>query len=498
MTNNIQNIKVVELEFTDPQLDMIESTAQLSLFHAGVGSGKTYIIGARNAIYARKYPHVRGFIGANTYQQLTKSTLVGVFKFWGQVNLKRDVHYVVDRQPPAHFKIYGEKLKEYKHTISFSNGKLIFLGSLENYAAIDGQEFAHADLDETKDSPEEGVTQVILPRLRQVGLWLNHKNEIVTDFEEAITNGYNGFNPLNIHTSPAKTQWLSEMFDLPKYYEQIAQHIFSKDDYFRKRIGNKLIIISSTYHNEQNLPKGYIEEKIIKPNAHNPNKIDMLLYGSPIGKSGNEYYTTYERNKHIQDIPYPANLPTHIGFDFNRRPYITSGLYKIWFNKEDSRWKFYKFDEVCLVPPHNTTEHLTNRILELYSHELKHGLFYYGDYSGNNSRTNSIEDDYDVIRRVFAKYLHNTSERVIVNQPVVKRKEFMNKIMYGSLPIDFICSSKCKNTINDLEFLKEGPDGGKLKQKVKDDNGKMYEKYGHCSDETEYVATSAFSDYYKQ
>lgn len=489
-------MRVVELEFSDPQLDMLESTAQINLFHAGVGSGKTHIIGARNAIYAKDYPHVRGFIGANTYQQLSKSTLVGVFKFWGMVGIKRDIDYVVDRQPPEHFKIYGERLKKYDNTISFSNGKLLFLGSLENYEMIDGQEFAHADLDETKDSPEAAITEVILPRLRQKGMWLDKQGNIITDEERAIKEDLDGFNPLNIHTSPAKTDWIAEMFQLFKFAEEINATIFSKIDYFRKRIGNMLVIISSTYHNEHNLPKGYIEEKLIKPNAHNEHRVKMLVYGSPLAKSGNEYHTQFDRMVHVKEVEMPADVAVHISFDFNRVPYITSGLYKIWFKKDVNRWHVHKFDEVCLMSPDNTTEHLCKRIIDLYSHIFRKGVFYYGDYSGKNRRTNSVDNDYDVIERLFDKYIGNDSDRVIVNQPVVNRKEFINKIHFGSHPIDFTVSARCINTIADFEFLQEGPDGGKLKKKVSDGNGGTYEKYGHCSDETEYILTSAFNDYF--
>ena len=112
---NIQS-RVVEFEFSDPQLEILESTAQIKLFHAGVGSGKTHIIGADNLILAINYPHVRGFIGANTYSQLSKSTLVGVFKLWASFGIIRDVHYVVNIMPPPDYKIYGERLERYNNT----------------------------------------------------------------------------------------------------------------------------------------------------------------------------------------------------------------------------------------------------------------------------------------------------------------------------------------------------------------------------------------------
>lgn len=494
LMNDTKNIpsKVVELEFSEPQLELIESTAQINLFHAGVGSGKTYIIGAKNAMYALKYPHVRGFIGANTYSQLSKSTLVGVFKFWASAGIIRDVHYVVGIVPPSTFKIIGEKLSSYENTISFSNGKLIFLASLDNYKAIDGIEIAHADLDETKDTPEIAVKEVILARLRQKGLWLNAQKEITTIESEGVV----GFNPLSIYTSPAKTDWISEWFSFPEHFEDISATIFSKDEYFRKRTGDKLVVISSTYHNEHNLPSGYIESKLIEPNKHNVHRINMLVYGSPLAKAGNEYYSRFDRMKHVVDVEMPNDIPIHIGFDFNRVPYITGGLYKIWFKQDVQRWHVHKFDEVCLKPPNNVTDDLCDNIINLYGHLLKSGMFYYGDYSGKNRRTNSSEHDFDVIERKFKLYTNNTSDRVIINQRVVERKEFMNKVFYGSIPIDFTMSPKCVNLIADCEFLQEAPDGGKHKKKVKDDNGNMYEKYGHTSDETEYVFTSAFEQYF--
>lgn len=492
------------MEFSDPQLEIISSTAQINLFLAGLGSGKTFMIGARNLIFTINYPHVRGFIGANTYQQLAKSTLVGVFKFWGMCGLVRDVDYVVNKQPPEGFKIIGERLEKYDHTISFKNGKLYFLGSLENYDAIAGQEFAHADIDETKDSPEEGVKDVIIPRLRQLGMWIDKRGNIITDMDLALQEGYDGFNPLNIYTSPGKCEWLYEYFDFYKHEEEIAATIFSKTNYFRKRFGDKFMVISSSYHNEHNLPKGYIEKKIIEPNAHNEEKINMNLYGSPFAKTGSEYYNQFIRMVHVRDVEMPAEANTQLGFDFNRNPYITNGLYKIWYKKDVQRWHVHKFDEVCLPGPNNTTEHLSERIITLYEPMFDNGIIYYGDFSGDNKRTNSMETDWDVIARKFKRWIGNTSNRVIVNQPVVKRKEFMNRIFWGttpkdgtivqnSLPIDFTISPKCINTIKDCEFLMEAPDGGKLKKK----NKEGHEILGHCSDEMEYVFTSAFNQYFK-
>lgn len=489
---------VVELVFSEPQLDLINSTAQANLAYCGKGFGKTHIIGVKTGMYAVKYPHVRGFIGANTYNQLSKSTLVGVFKFWEEkLKLKRDIHYVVNKQPPEHFTVIGPKLENYNHTISFINGKLYFTASLDNYEMLEGMEFAHADLDETKSTKREAVQEVILSRLRQQGLYINKRGEIVTQPGE----GFEGFTPLNIYTSPAKELWIAEMFNLPDHYQEILEVIFEPGNYFRKKIkqGNKLVVIASAYWNEDNLAPGYIQ-RLIDANAHNPDQVNMMVYGSPIGKQGDEYYTQFKRLTHVQDRETPQGVPVHFSFDFNRKPYITMGAYKIWWTEQDQVWDVHKFGEICLPPPKNVTEDLCKRAIELYDHGMSNGLYIYGDSTGKNRRTNSNEHDYDVIFRLFRKYTgardhadKSMSDRVTKNFSVKHRKDFMNKIFYRSVPIRYTISPKCVNTIKDNEFLKEAPDGGKLKEKDEDGS----EKLGHCSDEQEYFFCSAFNQYFK-
>ena len=83
-----------------------------------------------------------------------------------------------------------EKYINYSNIISFDNGAIIYIGSLDNAKAHEGKEFAYAILDETKDSKEQDVKDTILTRLRQKGLVINGKE----------------FNPLYILTSPAKVE----------------------------------------------------------------------------------------------------------------------------------------------------------------------------------------------------------------------------------------------------------------------------------------------------
>lgn len=516
-----------ELIYSDPQADVIETTADRVLMHCGVGSGKSQVIGVLSADFVLNNPELIGFIGANTYSQLSKSTLARVFNVWEtEFGLIKDVHFVVDLQPPPGFIRMGPDQKDYSNIISFENGAMIFVASLDNYKVIDGVEFGYAFLDETKDTREVAVKEVIIARLRQKGVLIdskgvihktrryNHETGKIDDIlhmklqagvwtYDSENNKYftenglelTGYNPLYIFTSPAKTKWLSDWFHLDDEAEEIAKHIFDKDDYYRKRTGRQLVVISSSYHNQHNLPPGYIEG-MIDDLAGNEGLIDMLIYGSPFGKSGGEFVTTYSRLQHVKDFePWP-DAAVHLSFDFNLVPYITCTCWQIK-QEENGRYKVRAFAEFCLPNPKNNSESLCEEIITYYEHLLKNGVLYYGDYNGNTETTvgKNLRSNYEAIKFMLMKYLDHSSKRVIPNQGLEKRRRFTNKLFKGALPIDIEIHKSCKELRGDLEFCKEGPDGGVLKSEVTKD-GRKYQDRGHCLDSLQYFFTSAFDMFF--
>lgn len=481
---------VKEIYYSDPQLEILETTCDRVLMQCGVGSGKSQTIGVLSYEFVINNPEVRGFIGANTYNQLAKSTLDRVFNVWEkQFNLIKNVHYVVDNIPPKHFKRFGSDLKSYENTISFENGAMIFIASLDNYKVIDGTEFGWACLDETKDTKEEAVKEVIVARLRQKGMCINPVTGVIS---KTMKPGYIGYNPLYIFTSPAKSKWLIEWFDLVSEAEEISKHIFSKTDYYRRKKGRQFVVIASSWHNVANLPVGYIEG-LEKDYAHNPGLADMMIYGSPFGKTGGEFVTTFSRLKHVGNFQPWTEETVHLSFDFNYVPYMTCTCWQIKYISETNRYKVRCFDEFCLPNPKNNCEAIAKEIEGKYSHLMKKGIFYYGDYSGKNGSAMVAEfkNHYAVLEKYLRLYINNSSDRVIPNKSLTKRRQFLNNAFAGALPFDMEIDAKCIELINDFEFLKEGPDGGKLKLKVKV-NDITFEERGHTCDSTEYFLTSAF------
>src|SRR5690606_8903937 len=161
-----------------PQLRVFKSRKALTLNMAGQRAGKSHLIGIKSGIFVKKAPKIKGMIAANTYMQLTQSTLVAVKKVWRdyfgitEYDSKGNPngHYVIHKHPPKHF-IKFDNYDNYRSIISFANGAIIYIASLDNYMAHDGKEIGWAELDETKDTKEEALKAVILARLSQPGLF---------------------------------------------------------------------------------------------------------------------------------------------------------------------------------------------------------------------------------------------------------------------------------------------------------------------------------------
>lgn len=487
-----------EITISKPQEAICSALQQRMLFLAGVGSGKSHCIGLISADFVINYPKQRGFIGANTYGQLSKSTLDKIFKVWEEVfGWVRGVHYVVDKIPPLSFEMQGPQLKDYSNTISFNNGTLIFVASLDNYKVIDGTEFTWACLDETKDTKEEAVKEVIIERLRQPGMWVGSDGKVYDNSGEVNGVSKKSWNPLYIFTSPAKVQWLNEWFNLAEYIDEITSLIFSKTTFFYKEFTNKAVCISSTYHNVDNLSTEFIPNLLIDLDG-NQNTIDRVIYAFPFAKTGGEYISRFDRVKHVKNgMPYDPTIPVHLSFDFNVIPYMTLTVWQIGENEE--RPVLRQISEYCLGSPQNNTEDCCIEFLYDFAAHVG-GAYFYGDPSGKarNTVSKDIKHNYQVVETVLASILHDTSDRVLRNHPgLLKSQGFVNKLFTGSMGIDLEINENCVNTINDLMYMKEGTNGGYVKETAKDENKRTYEKYGHCYDSLKYFVCSVYFDLYE-
>lgn len=483
---------------------MLTSRQQINLFLAGQGSGKTHCGGLLSGHLISTFPAAHGFIGANTYTQLSDSTLYRIRNVWKDVfgwteytKGNKKGNFVVDVKPPAHFNTAEHEYDSYHGKICFQNGTVIYKGSLDNYKAHDGKEFAWAILDETKDTKEEAVKEVIIGRLRELGMWVNAAGELTQE------SGGTPFNPLYIFTSPAKVPWINEWFRLDEYHDEIVREIYSAETYFCRKIDNKLAVISSSYHNQANLPDNYIANQ--KLNLHSGLQ-DMLIYGNPFSQSGGEFYKCFDRTRHVADLTklpgfdassgkaYNKSLALHVTFDFNVSPYMTCCVWQLVGKKA------YQIDEICLENPRNTTPDVCKELTRRYQGHTA-GMFIYGDPSGKQEDTRQEKGSNDFTLILRSLLLFKPSLRIAnAAPPVVMRGNFINTIFEkGFAEIEILVHHKCTNSIADYNYLKEASDGTKLKEKAKNpDTGASYEKYGHTSDAGDYLLCMAFAQEFAQ
>lgn len=513
------------LRMSDPQLEVFYSTAPLTLDMAGQGAGKTHNISFISARYLEEFPKLMGFIGANTMDQLNGATLKNVFKIWeeflGYTEYDKITNpygeFIIDKIPPPHFKRF-HKLKNYHNTISFKNGALIMVGSLENYKAHDGKEFGWAHLDETKDTKESALKDVIIARLRQVGLYYdNQTKELyyndVTPQDDLIEKGYVPFNPLWIHTSPSSggVDWLIDMFELSPYENEIREALESDYDFFIKEDKQKKAVIYQSFWNET-LPRNYITNRA---SWMSKGEILKFIYGYPFSKSGGEYYPSFQRAKHVSKVEFNPDLPIRVTYDFNVLPYVTQELAQVDYVirymdfktiKKYNEWrdgtepvevmqiKFFK--EYAMRPPKNTTAKTAEALADDFE-EINPTIFVHGDASGYNRIVGLGEEtQYSIILRELNKKLSSIIEAGgRRNKNPNARRNFIDKIFEEKVwEVEIIIDPECKELVRDLDFLKEGVNG-KLKEKETNKETKQtYEKIGHTSDAFEYLVTDICED----
>lgn len=511
------------LELHEPQMKVFGTRCPIVLQMAGQRGGKSHLIGVKSGLFVLNCPEIRGMICANTYLQLTQSTLVAVKKVWardyGLTEYDRkgnpEGDYVVHMKPPDHFYKY-EKFDNYRGIISFINGGRIYIASLDNYLAHDGKEIGWAELDETKDTKEEAVKAVILARLSQPGLYY-HKETLeilyAEDLDEYIEeldypdskDNYVPYNPCCINTSPAVgvMKWLIDMFDLETYQKDIYENITDPYKYYFHEKGQQAVCIYSTHWNSHNLPENYIDIRLSQLSEGEGLK---YVFGYPFGRSGKNFYRSFSREKHIQELNYDPSLPIHITLDFNVVPYMTLIASQVLINDRDRLYEIRFIKEYCLSSPHNSTEAVCQAFKRDYE-IFKPSIFYYGDATGDNRQPGSGDiTQFDTVRKVLKKFINNSSDRVPKkNKNVLNRRDFVDRILEFKFKIKFkgleytvviLIDPSCKKLIEDMIWLKESVNG-KLKKLVKDEEtGAKYEELGHTSDALEYLVCEMLDAYY--
>ena len=507
----------VKFRLSQPQLSVKTSRASIILDMAGQRGGKTLNISLDVIEKVRSVPQAVGFIGANTYKQLSQTTLKVCFDNWKNFAgwEKWSKHnpngvFVFNQKPPPHFRQY-QLLDSYSGTICFQNGALIFTGSLTNYLAHDGKEFGWAHLDETKDTNPEALTGVIFARLSQMGIWCDINAEgqpyfydkTISD-DEADERGLVSWNPCYIHTSPSlgDLEWLIDLLKMKPFEKEITETLQDPYKYVNKKYSDKHLVIYQTYWNEANLKRGYLQGRKLSMTEE---EVSLFIDGNPFAKTGAEFFNEFQkRNTVVEKVPIHFDRTFNMTWDFNASPYTTllvgqtDYIVKFYNSQTGEKKDYLEEGDEGFAPLEVMRLFLQKEFLDydgettgscrafsdwLEINEAKTDLNLYGDASGRNRMTGmgSLTNFKLIEQSLEDKYFVETMAKKS-NISIKLRRNFMNRLFAGKIPeIEFYIAEECEQTIRDLQFLKKAPDGSKFKEKEKDPHtGKEFEKIGHC------------------
>lgn len=248
----------MKVELLDHQYDFLTLQAKYGLLLGGIGSGKSWS-GSHFAInkLQTESPKVQGFIGANTYGQLTRATLSGFFQELADLGI-----------PFTYNRNAG---------ICTVMNTDIICATMENFNAHRGIEIGWFWLDEPRDMKKEAFT-MLMGRLRS-----KHANSL----QGRLTSSPNGFD------------WMHEYF-----YGDL------KTDEFE--------VVESRTRDNSYLPAGY--EQSLRANYDSKLALQELDGEIIDIKSGRACYG-FNRKKHVvKDLEIIPGAEIWVSMDFNVNP----------------------------------------------------------------------------------------------------------------------------------------------------------------------------------
>ncbi len=246
----------LQINLTKPQHDFLTMPEDIGLFAAGIGSGKSFVGSHWARDMMAMEPMAKGFIGANTYNQLQNATLA---TFFGVLN-EFSIPYTYNQN---------------KNIIKAA-GRTIYAYSLDNYDSIRGIEIGWFWLDETRDTKREAF-HVVLGRLRDK----NAKRR-----QGRLTSSPDGFN------------WLYDDFGGPnkkKGYGLV--HGKTMDNIF--------------------LPPGYAERL---KDSYDEKAYQQEVLGQFVNLTQGAIYYSFDRDRCIKPVKRDGNFQVRIAMDFNINP----------------------------------------------------------------------------------------------------------------------------------------------------------------------------------
>src|SRR5690606_26099006 len=106
----------------------------------------------------------------------------------------------------------------------------------------------------------------------------------------------------------------------------------------------------------------------------------------------------------LYNLKYNPDLPLHISFDFNVKPYSALLISQTYKDKDNNKI-LECIDSIALKYPDNNISYVCDEFIKRYK-DHKSGLFIYGDPSGRNqdSKSESGHNHYTIIYKKLINF----------------------------------------------------------------------------------------------
>ncbi len=300
-----------------------------------------------------------------------------------------------------------------------------------------------------------------------------------------------------------KAEYLQEIFTLnPEMDENYEDNYFWKmffedhpgetsfTDISYIEIKDKLIPLGYTCHHSTHWDNKFLpdETRAMYENYKNTNtyKYTTQTLGLwAMREIGGRFWKSFDIAKHTATFEPRLDLPLHISFDENVRPYPALSIWQI--NDGDIR----QIHEICLEPPENKLPKVAAAFVEWCQIlEWNNIVYLYGDATSHkeDAKLEKGQNYWTMMRDRIEEYFKVKMRKPSKNPPVALSAEFINEIYSGTVEgLSILIDSRCRKSIFDYQFAEEAADGSMMKKKK---NG--IEIIGHLSDTKRYMITEAF------
>jgi hypothetical protein len=387
----------------------MKSKSKHVIFLAGIGSGKSFLLGIWTYKHLQMRKGALGLLTAPVFDTLNNSTMPKVQEAWSLLGLEEDRHYVIGRKPPKEWNVRPYS-RLYSGKIStWINGSYIILDGSDNFNKHRGTELDFIAIDEFRD---------IKPMA--FGMYMGRLRGIAT--KNDLTN--ESYYQILACTTP------------PEDIEKITQY---------EGVPNFEIITASTYENEINLPKDYINSL---KEMYDEITFRREVLGELISLAGTRVCYTFSEQNIVQH-EFDREAPTTMTWDFNSEsetPLVTILTQKFWRSNKEIKITTKEFGV-----KNNRTEYQCQMIRQyLIDNKFTGTLICTGDHSGNRKESCATRSDYAIIKEYFDDF----NEFHIITRPTLSVKDRISSL--NAQYCNFVGERKkfvdyrCKLLIDDL------------------------------------------------